>query len=99
MLSEELLDWFCWMDCGVKAKAGWLEQALKILKEGEIEAVVLEKEAAREGKAWIMKREFFAKFGLPPIGLEKEAGIEEWHYAHKLEEKKSKMAILQGWIE
>ncbi|NUM34650.1 MAG: glycosyltransferase [Candidatus Brocadiae bacterium] len=99
ILSEELLDWFCWMDCSVKVKAGWLELALKILKEGKAEVVALEKEAASEGKVWIIKREFFVKFGLPPIGLEKEAGIEEWHYMHKLEEKKSKMAVLQGWIE
>lgn len=112
ILKEELFEYFCWIDAGVKVKAGWLESSLAILKKlGEkTPAVALCKskqqdpipqamDLSSKGNLWVMERSFFARFGLPPIGLKKEAGIEYLHYIHKLQEMQCTLAMLEGLAE
>ena len=108
LLSEEFFDTFCWMDCGVKVKPGWLEGPLALLARlGEKTPVVVlekrrkaqEKEIPSSESVWIMQRSFFARFGLPPIGIEDKAGTEYLHYIHKLRENHCTFALLDGLIE
>lgn len=52
------------------------------------------------GALWVMRRSFFARFGLPPIGMGiTNMGVEDWHYSRKLQEAGCRFAVLDGLAE
>ena len=53
------------------------------------------------GAAWVMRKGFFEKYGLPPIGLGvNREGTEDWFYSDKLQaDGRPRFAIIDGYAE
>lgn len=49
------------------------------------------------GALWLLRRDFFARFGAPPIGGGiTHSGVEDWHYSRRLREQGCRFAALDG---
>jgi len=52
------------------------------------------------GAAWVMRKEFFDMYGLPPTGLGiTEDGTEDWYYSKVMHERKIPFAVVGGYSE
>ncbi len=53
------------------------------------------------GAAWVMRSDFFQKYGLPPIGMGiNRSGTEDWYYSDKLQhDGRPRFAVVDGFAE
>lgn len=52
------------------------------------------------GALWVMRREFFDFYGLPPTGLGiTKRGTEDWHYCEEMRKRKILFAVVDGYSE
>ena len=61
------------------------ERRHKTLREVQVGQIHVRLKLTANGAAWVMRGDFFAKHGLPPIGLGvNREGTEDWFYSDKL---------------
>ena len=50
------------------------------------------------GAAWVVRREFFDMYGLPPTGMGiTREGTEDWHYGRMMRERGIPFAVVEGY--
>ena len=68
-----------------------------VAKEMHIAGCPVKLKKTSNGALWVMKRSFFSKFGLPPIGMGiTNMGVEDWHYSRLMQQSRSFFAVVDG---
>ncbi len=77
------------------------EKRHKTIRTERVGPYTVRRKLTANGAAWVMRSGFFAKYGLPPIGMGiNREGTEDWFYSDKLQhDGRPRFGIVEGFAE
>lgn len=68
-----------------------------VFTDHSMPAFAVRRKATANGPCWVMRRSFFQKWGLPPVGLGKcDAGVEDWYYSRIMQKEGNLFGVIDG---